>query len=100
MEQALNTVPDKWWEPGFLPLEQEVTGKQKDYNIHGTMNQAGDITINYCTNNCMEQALNTVCDKQWEPGFLPLEQEVTDRKKDYNIHGTMDQAGDITVNYL
>ena len=48
----------------------------------------------------MEQALNTVCDKQWEPGFLPLEEEVTDRKKDYNIHGTMDQAGDITVNYL
>jgi len=47
MEQALNTIHDKWWKPGFLPLEWEVTDKQKDYNIHVTMDQVGDILINY-----------------------------------------------------
>lgn len=30
MGQALNSIHDKWWKPGFLPLEWEVTEKQKE----------------------------------------------------------------------
>ena len=28
--QALNSIHDKWWKPGVLPLEWEVTEKQKE----------------------------------------------------------------------
>ena len=42
MEQALNSIHDKWWKPGILPLEWEVTEKQKEgYKIHR------DIFTNY-----------------------------------------------------
>ena len=30
MGQALNSIHDKWWKPGILPLEWEVTEKQKE----------------------------------------------------------------------
>ena len=30
MEQALNLINDKWWKPGFLPLEWDVTVKQRE----------------------------------------------------------------------
>ena len=29
MGRALNSIHDKWWKPGILPLEWEVTDKQK-----------------------------------------------------------------------
>ena len=38
MGQALNSIHDKWWKPGILPLEWEVTDKQKErlqYPCHG-----------------------------------------------------------------
>ena len=30
MGQALNSIHDKWWKPGILPLEWEVMEKQKE----------------------------------------------------------------------
>ena len=30
MGQALNSIHDRWWTPGILPLEWEVTEKQKE----------------------------------------------------------------------
>ena len=30
MGQALNSIHDKWWKPGVLPLEWEVMEKQKE----------------------------------------------------------------------
>ena len=30
MGQALNSIRDKWWKPGILPFEWEVTDKQKE----------------------------------------------------------------------
>ena len=50
MEQALNSINDKWWKPGFLALEWEVT-KGKGYDIHVITDQVGDISINYLLPN-------------------------------------------------
>ena len=30
VRQALNSIHDKWWKPGILPLEWEVMDKQKE----------------------------------------------------------------------
>ena len=32
MGQAMNSIHDKWWKTGILPLEWDVTDKQKERN--------------------------------------------------------------------